>query len=331
MTWDQVRELRDKYKWEIGSHTINHLDLTTLTATKLKQELLGAKNAFAAEKIDVKTFATPMGSYNNKVLTEIAKYYQSHRMAWGGINGWPDYFNDYEMVCLELKPTTTVAEAKSWIDEAISYNGWVVFLLHGVTAGEPGEYEYRFDDLEEILAYTKQKQIAVTTMSDGLKFSSKSNIVKNSSFTNLNSSGWANNWTRSGSQAVKIDTSSKGNVSGVKNSLHLIGGTNQNEAISTFLPISAGDNYLIRMYQNVQNLTSGGWAVYVEEYDANKNWVGGSWVGGNYANSIGMRYYDFAPTQSNAAYVKMHIYSEANSKFDAYIDAVEMRSVGSKK
>jgi len=322
MTWDEVRELRDTYGWEIGSHTINHPDLTTLGSAKLKKELEGSKKAFAAQGIETKTFATPYGSYNNKVLAQIAKYYESHRAAWGGPNIWPDYYDDYELVCYEIKHTTTTGEVKGWIEDAKANNQWLIFLMHGVTKEIPGEYEYGYDDFKEILEYVKDSGVKTVSISEGLTFSKNPNLVKNPSFEQIDSVKWAKNWTRTNKSKVKVNSNNQGNVSGVKNSLSIVGSSSQNEAVSDLVKVAASKDYLVRMYQNVQNLKKGGWAVYMSEFDKDQNWISGQWLGGNYENSVGVRYYEYQPTESNVEYAKIHIYTDEGSQLTLFVDDV---------
>ncbi|MCD4761779.1 DUF5011 domain-containing protein [bacterium] len=322
MTWDQVRELRDLYGWEIGSHTINHPYLTTLTDAGLVQELLGAKNDFAAEGIDVKSFATPYGDYDDRVLTAIARYYESHRAAWGGPNFWPDYFNDYELVCLEAKHTTTPEEVQGWVDLAIANNQWLILLLHDIVDGVAAEYEYNVDDFAQIVDYVATKPINVTTLSKGLELTNQPNLINNFSFSDLDNTNWAENWTRTDSTKVTIDTGDHGNVYEPENSIKISAGAGQYEVVSELVNVDSSAEYLLKMYQNVQNLSAGGWAVWVNEYDNNTGWLGGQWLGGNYSNFIGNRYYEYKPTSAGVEKVQIHIYSEANSQFTLYVDSV---------
>lgn len=61
MTWDDVREL-DKLGFDIGSHTMNHVDLGTVSLEEARAEIYGSKEKIEQEigrKIDL--FAFPFG------------------------------------------------------------------------------------------------------------------------------------------------------------------------------------------------------------------------------------------------------------------------------
>src|SRR3972149_9851740 len=100
MNWAQLRELQNVYRWEIGSHSVSHPTLTTLSTRNVKRELQNSKRAFESQGLTVKSFATPYGDYDDRVLSLIAQYYQSHRAAWGGNNFFP--FNDYLITAREV-------------------------------------------------------------------------------------------------------------------------------------------------------------------------------------------------------------------------------------
>ncbi len=329
MTWDQVRNLRDTYGWEIGSHTITHPYLTRVSDQQLVDELLGSKQDFATQGIEVKSFATPYGDYNVKVLSEIAKYYQSHRAARGGPNHWPDTYNDYELVCLEVAHNISPMEVQSWVDRAIANDQWLILLFHSIVEDQPEPYEYNVDDFAQIIEYVASKPIAVTTISQGLNFSDQPNLISNYTFSDLDEDNWAKSWLRTDIAHVSIDTNNHGNVFGPENSLKITGGPEQYEARTEIFTLDGAQEHLLRMYQNVQDLITGGWAVWVNEFDYLGDWLGGQWLGGNHANFVGNRYYQYQPTSATVAKVQIYIFTEENSQLTLYVDSVELRAVGS--
>jgi len=61
MSWDQVRELRDM-GFEIGSHTMNHIDLGVVKGEEARAEIVGAKKRLQEELgITVDLFSYPFG------------------------------------------------------------------------------------------------------------------------------------------------------------------------------------------------------------------------------------------------------------------------------
>jgi peptidoglycan/xylan/chitin deacetylase (PgdA/CDA1 family) len=58
--------------WELASHTINHLDLTTLDASSLRQELQGSRAILRHEyRVPVDDFCYPSGRYDDTVIAAV--------------------------------------------------------------------------------------------------------------------------------------------------------------------------------------------------------------------------------------------------------------------
>lgn len=69
----QLGELLEN-DWEIGSHTINHLDLTTLSLDKLTAEVRDSKQLLEdLFDIEVVSFCYPAGKYNQDVIESVNK------------------------------------------------------------------------------------------------------------------------------------------------------------------------------------------------------------------------------------------------------------------
>jgi peptidoglycan/xylan/chitin deacetylase (PgdA/CDA1 family) len=58
--------------WELGSHTITHPDLTTISATQLEQETAGARKAISKKfGVPVDFFCYPAGKYDDTVIAAV--------------------------------------------------------------------------------------------------------------------------------------------------------------------------------------------------------------------------------------------------------------------
>jgi peptidoglycan/xylan/chitin deacetylase (PgdA/CDA1 family) len=58
--------------WELAAHTINHLDLTTLDASQLKEETAGAREILRREYgVPVKDFCYPSGRFDPTVIATV--------------------------------------------------------------------------------------------------------------------------------------------------------------------------------------------------------------------------------------------------------------------
>ena len=168
MNWSQIEELQNTYGWEIGSHGKAHPSLIGLSDLELIEELSGSKTILQNHGINAKSFASPFGEYDNRVLSQIAKYYESHGSAWPFIgNVFP--YNDYDVAVREPSNTTSVATIKNWIDQANANKEWLVLLFHGIVESGPKLYEYSKQDFESIVDYVNNQNIPVVIPSQALK------------------------------------------------------------------------------------------------------------------------------------------------------------------
>jgi peptidoglycan/xylan/chitin deacetylase (PgdA/CDA1 family) len=83
MNWTEIKELHQQGH-DIGSHTMNHADLTQLPAYRVDYEIGTSKQCLIGNGInDVTSFAYPFaeGSTNAAIINTVAKYYPLARTA----------------------------------------------------------------------------------------------------------------------------------------------------------------------------------------------------------------------------------------------------------
>jgi peptidoglycan/xylan/chitin deacetylase (PgdA/CDA1 family) len=97
MNWREVTQLYEEGH-DIGSHSMDHLDLSKLSTNDLKFEIGRSKQCLEDHGIDVKSFAYPFnkGSSDRTVINIVAKYYDLARTAGSPItyvhcDGWRDH------------------------------------------------------------------------------------------------------------------------------------------------------------------------------------------------------------------------------------------------
>jgi hypothetical protein len=97
MDWDEVKKLYEEGH-DIGSHSMNHFDLSKLSTKDLKYEIGESKECLENHGIDATSFAYPFnkGSTNRNVINIVAKYYDLARTAGSPItylhcDGWKDH------------------------------------------------------------------------------------------------------------------------------------------------------------------------------------------------------------------------------------------------
>ena len=153
---------------EIGSHTVDHPDLTTLSQADLTYELSQSQKTLQSTfgPAVAKDFASPYGAYNQNVLATIAQYYQSHRSTDTGYNS-KDSFNAYNILVQNVDITTTPAQVAAWVAQAQVTSTWLVLVYHQVdTSG--GEYSVTPANLDTELSNIKASNIVVKTMQQAL-------------------------------------------------------------------------------------------------------------------------------------------------------------------
>lgn len=153
---------------EIGSHSVTHPDLTTLTPEQMEHEAAHSKQYL--ESIvgvgNIRNFASPFGATNPAVLTTLRTHYESHRSTMAGFNTIGN-FNPYNIRVQNMLNTTTLEEVQSWVDQAVKDKSWLVLVYHRV-APNAGQYDTPQADFEPQMQIIKNSGATVLTMEKAL-------------------------------------------------------------------------------------------------------------------------------------------------------------------
>ena len=162
LTSAQVRALHAA-GWEIGSHTIDHVDLRPLTDAQLVTELAGSKAAIQTliPGYTPTSFAYPGGYENGRVRRVTAQYYQSARIAGGSVNGTP--FSPLALTTTGNWTTWPIGTTLAYIDKALASGSWLVLAAHATTAADAAL-------TSTILNYAAAKGVPVMTMTGALNY-----------------------------------------------------------------------------------------------------------------------------------------------------------------
>lgn len=327
MTWDQVTQLQNTYGWEIGSHTVTHPYLASfnaadgqpenLTTAQIIQELTKSKSDLSAHGINATDFASPYGDYNQAVLAQIAKLYASHRgFADTGYNSAP--YNDYIIRDQRVQAGVTVAAVESYVDQAIASNSWLVLTFHDImpTANTNPLMTTSIStaDLDQIAAYVKSKGVPVVNINNGLI--NGANLLTNSTFDN----GIANGWSTDAPASIVKNTGRNGSYPSPKNSVSMKATTKNVHLFSPNVAVDPGSTYILKSFLNLAKITSSTMGYYVDEYDAN-----GNWVSGQYKQSVSFAWpqtvgFEYKPTSTKVAKARLQVIVPANSGIQAYVD-----------
>jgi peptidoglycan/xylan/chitin deacetylase (PgdA/CDA1 family) len=337
MTWAQIQALQNTYGWEIGSHTVDHKCLAsssaqdpgdcqknTLTTAQVDSELADSKTALLNNGLNVTDFAPPYGDYNTNVMAEVAKYYASMRQfknAAANANVWPysDYYLQDQVV---QEGTNTVANLEAAVDQAIASNQWLVLTFHDIEptpSTNPDDYQYGTSELDQLAAYVKAKQdagqIKSVHVNQGL-VSGDTNLMPNSTFDD----GIADGWTTDAPATITKDTGGHGSYPGATNSIKLVGAATTTHLFSPKVAVSPGNTYILKNFLNVQSVTSGSVAFYVDEYDANGNWISGQYKTAENSQFVEDMNINYKPTSANVSKAALQVIVTGNSGITAYLD-----------
>jgi peptidoglycan/xylan/chitin deacetylase (PgdA/CDA1 family) len=161
---DEVMSAKERGH-EIGSHTRNHEDLTTLPQEQMEEEILGGKQDLVELNHDPKVFAYPYGAANAEVRDVVAGAFDGAR---GVEEGFNDKNSDRYILYSWNASTMTLEKAKEVIDQAIAEKKWVIFILHKVDEGADDTESISSELLEDILEYVNASNIEAVTASEGL-------------------------------------------------------------------------------------------------------------------------------------------------------------------
>lgn len=324
MNWSQIKTLANTYGWEIGSHTANHRKLSTLTDSQKNSQLSQSKAAFAAQGLTVTDFASPEGDYDNSSIAYIAKYYESHRVfREAGNNVWP--YSDYLMNDIQVQGGVTVDTVKAAIDSAILNDQWLVLTFHDIRKGastNPLDYQYETADLDAIASYAAAKRnaglIKTIKMNQGL-VKSDSNLVANGSFET-----GMTGWTTDNATAFKLDTGTNGSYPTPKNAIKFTATTTNAHLFGPKVLVDPNASYVFKSFLNVKTLTSGEVYYYVDEYDANGNWVSGQYKKAERSAFVESMNFAYKPSSNGVRYAALQVGMVANSGITGYLDGVQM-------
>lgn len=167
MSKAQVQDLYAK-GMEIGAHTRTHTDLTTLSASAQQTEIQGSRTDLLAWNVGpVNSFAYPFGAYTDTTISAVKN--AGFTSAAATINGDISPTSDpYQLENHALQKSTSLAQAKAWIDEAVSKRLWLILTIHEV-GSTCGQYCVSTSTFNGIVDYLKTKNVPVVTVSQGLQ------------------------------------------------------------------------------------------------------------------------------------------------------------------
>lgn len=172
VTKDQLKEFVTA-EWEIGAHGIDHSDFIMNTPEQLFSNLIDPVRILAGiSNQEIFSVASPYGSYNDPVVTEIEKVYFNHVTA---VNGWGEdeglntieNFDPYRIKRIDITEEISAEQVCSRVS-SLSDDSLYVILFHNIT-DEPGKYNTSVNTFEAIVNCISESDVNVVRVSDGVE------------------------------------------------------------------------------------------------------------------------------------------------------------------
>ena len=316
MSWDQVVDLHNN-GFEIAGHTLNHLELPTLTNAQKRTEINQDYQNFVAHGITPTNFAAPFGAYDNTTIPLVALKYNSHRaFANQGLNLWP--YNKYLLYVRYVTNQTSVDQVKAWVDEAVLKDGWLVLVFHEIlpVVDPTDDYSWETEKFQAFVDYLNAEGIKAKTVAQVL--GGFTNVVTNSSFE----SGLTG-WTTDNATKVTTVANSRGSYPTPLRTLRMTGSAQAAHLFGEKIPVLFGTTYGFRAYTDSRNLTAGEVGFYIDEYDEAGNWNSGKWLGGFNNKNVIDKSFVYTPSWADVKTAAIQVYMTAGSSGRVFIDNIE--------
>lgn len=204
--WERLKDLVAA-DYEVGNHTVNHKDLTSLSQSERMWEIYHAKKAIDSHlaNASVETFAYPFGKFNAATIDDVMHGHIGARtfdpQEPTHMEQWPQQMDqyakefhydfatsekDYYVVHqLRVYKETSPAQLGKFFTQVIKNKGLLPLVFHGVYSDDDRQDFKAYDSihqtqLDEILKQVKniEQEVWLTTFGNAIKYH---RAVKNSS------------------------------------------------------------------------------------------------------------------------------------------------------
>jgi peptidoglycan/xylan/chitin deacetylase (PgdA/CDA1 family) len=166
LDWSQVQALESSGN-EVAGHTLDHLDLTTLSTTEVTRQVCQDRRALMSQGLSVTDFAYPYGASDPSLDPIIQGCgYNSGRRSWGLCSPAEVYCPAAETQPPDnvwetrtqpsIRDYTTVADLESAVTNAEATGGWVTFVFHHICDG-CHSYAIKQSDLQAFLDWLQPR------------------------------------------------------------------------------------------------------------------------------------------------------------------------------
>lgn len=143
------------------------------------------------------------------------------------------------------------------------------------------------------------------------------NLVANGTFD----AGIGGGWRTDAATAIVADDAGNGAPANPVNSVKLQGAAANGHLFSPLVDVAPGD-YIISAHLDIRDRTDGEVGWYIDEYDADGNWLSGQWKLAS--SEVGVADVDltYTPSSADVAKASLQVYVTGDSRLLAYVDDV---------
>lgn len=136
--------------------------------------------------------------------------------------------------------------------------------------------------------------------------------------------GIAGGWTTDSPTNITKDATNNGSPANKLNSLKFVASTTKNAHLfSPKIDVDSTKSYNLSSYLNIRQRRSGSIGFYIDEYDANGNWVSGQYKLGVTARGVTNVGFQYQPSSANVKRASLQVIVVRNSGIQAYFDDVK--------
>ncbi len=134
MTAAEVQQMHEAGH-EIAAHSYEHVDLTSIGADRLEEEMRKSEEALAAAGLGTDDLAPPFGRSDPQVDWYASKYFDIVRGTDEGINTRQN-LNPHDLKVFYVTDETTPDNLAQALAETSRVNGWLILVYHQVATSE---------------------------------------------------------------------------------------------------------------------------------------------------------------------------------------------------
>ena len=146
------------------------------------------------------------------------------------------------------------------------------------------------------------------------------NLVANGDFD----SGIGSGWTTDRPTSITADNTSQGSGTTPQTSIKMTSGASNGHLFSPKVNVTYGTQYQMSCYLNIFALGAGGYiAYYVDEYDANGNWISGQYKTDRSTLGTMNVSFSYTPSSANVKSASLQVIVGSSVGTTAYIDSIK--------